>query len=480
MNTNTFFNGLNLKTNSKGGKYHGTTFDANLDLFALNGRHYDDKELEPLFIRAVEEDKKLFVKNVLNLLDIRGGKGERKLFKSALHFTMRRNTDVSKLILNAIPELGRWDYILEAFKQDYDMELKAHAAQMIIKELSGPESAKNPSLLVKWLPSINASSADTRRMAKFIIQLLGTNNTDYRKYLSEMRAKLKLVENAMRTKNYDFDYSKIPSKAMLKYKKAFLRNDNDKYSQFLDSLSKGEVTVKATNITPGEIAARVSRDEETKLLDGMWANMKDIKIPDGARVLPMVDTSGSMGSLDWGTTLDEPIAQSIGLGLYFAERGVGAFKNKFLTFSTKPTLQTVTGKTVSTKMKSMNKAEWQMSTNIDAAFELVLNATLNSSDVDTPTHILIISDMEFDRAQNGKTNFNHWKDEYAKHDLQMPKIIFWNVSRHTDGYPVVKDTENVAMVSGYSVNVAENLFDLEQFTPTSVMLKTLDKYEKYL
>ncbi len=52
----------------------------------------------------------------------------------------------------------------------------------------------------------------------------------------------------------------------------------------------------------------------------------------------MADVSGSMAG--------RPMATSIGLALYFAQRSKGAFANHFMTFSEKPSLVQITGDTL--------------------------------------------------------------------------------------------------------------------------------------
>ena len=63
------------------------------------------------------------------------------------------------------------------------------------------------------------------------------NDAQYRKMLSTLRAKISIIENNLREKDYTFDYSKQPSKAMFKYRKAFMRNDGDRYDEFMSRVA---------------------------------------------------------------------------------------------------------------------------------------------------------------------------------------------------------------------------------------------------
>ena len=66
------------------------------------------------------------------------------------------------------------------------------------------------------------------------------SDAEYRKTLVELRKKIRIIENHLREKDYSFDYAKQPSKAMFKYRKAFLRNDGERYHAFLEAVSSGE------------------------------------------------------------------------------------------------------------------------------------------------------------------------------------------------------------------------------------------------
>ena len=51
----------NTITNTKGGEYYKSSYDANLDLFCAVSRFQEDNEIEDVFYRAYKEDKNLAV-----------------------------------------------------------------------------------------------------------------------------------------------------------------------------------------------------------------------------------------------------------------------------------------------------------------------------------------------------------------------------------------------------------------------------------
>lgn len=204
----------------------------------------------------------------------------------------------------------------------------------------------------------------------------------------------------------------------------------------------------------------------------MWENQKCIETND-RNILVVADTSGSMLSYN-----GLPYASAVGLAIYTAKRNKGIFKDKFITFSSNPVLQEVRGNTITDKVRNIRSII--SNTDVDKVFELLLKSMKdsNSTQEDLPSHIIIISDMEFDYGvySKGGTNFDGWKKAFAEEGFELPKIIFWNVAGRTNGLPVTKNDNDVIMVSGFSVNLLENMFNLENFNPLDQMIQALGKY----
>ena len=204
-------------------------------------------------------------------------------------------------------------------------------------------------MLAKWLPSVNASSAETVLYAKKIARHFSMSDASYRKALVALRAHIRIIENNLREKDYSFDYSKQPSKAMYKYRKAFIRNDGERYSKFLDKVTAGEAKLHASTLMPYEIItpffSRNVSDEERKAINTTWISQEDFG--DTENALAVIDGSGSM--YGWGEPMPATVALS--LGIYFAERNKGAFKNHFITFSEHPQLVEIKGEDILDKVR---------------------------------------------------------------------------------------------------------------------------------
>lgn len=459
--------------NTKEGEYFATSYSDNLDLFTMIGRFSEKEKIIKIFENALEENKDLALANLLHILDIRGGKGERRIFKTIYKHLCQNYPKEALKILPFIKQLGRFDYILEGINTPIQEEI----INLIKIRLKEDLKNENPSLLAKWLPSLRCHSKNNK-LAKKLVKLLNISEKEYRKTLVNLRDKINIVEKNLTNKDYDnINFSKVPAKAMLKYNNFFNRNIKEKFNKYKSSLQSGETKINTKGLFAYEIIKKViTKDGDEQLYDLMWKNQKEI-ISD-KNLLVVADTSGSMLSYN-----AVPYCTSVGLAIYIAEHNKGFFKNHFITFSEKPTLQEIKGRTISEKVNNLKKINaWN--TDIDLVFDLILKTAkenkLNQKDM--PSHILIISDMEFDRgvySQTG-TNFNSWKDVFEKEGYYLPTIIFWNVAGSPRGIPITKFDGNTAIINGFSTSLFENLLTLEKYTPENVMLEKLSIYLEML
>lgn len=444
---------------------HKSTQSDILDLFSMGGalRTRSSEDIQKMISKALAEDFKLGVKCLFYLRDIRGGQGERKTFREGLQVLGAHYPQELDKLLPLIPEYGRWDDIFHVTNVDF-IELFSN---QIEKDLA----TDKPSLLAKWLPSENTSSIKTRKLARALRKYLGFSSKTYRTILSDLRTKINLIETQISDKKWsEVEYSKVPSKANLKYRKAFRKHDEERYDAYLESVKKGEVKINTATLFPYEIVRR-AMEENDKTLDVLWDKLPNYVREDDKGIV-VADTSGSM--------CGHPITVSISLAMYFAERNVGPFKDKFITFSARPELQEVRGNTLNQKVINLANAHWDMNTNIQAVFNLILSTAVNGkvSKEDLPSTIYIISDMEFDEARYGseKTNFQVIKDKYSAAGFKMPQLVFWNVDSRQSNTPVEQNEEGVILVSGSSPSIFKMV--MEKTTPFKFMQSVLNS-ERY-
>lgn len=430
-----------------------------LDFYAQAGamRGNPKKALE-LFKKAYSEDNQTAVRILFYLRDVRGGQGERELFRTCLEWLGTEEPEVFEKIVSHVSEFGRWD----------DLFFDNEKCFEIIKQQLEEDKTNSPSLLAKWLPTINASSPTTRAKARFVSKKLGLDEIKYRTVVRDLRKKIKTVEEHMSANEWsEINYSTVPSQASRIYRNAFKKHDEVRYSAFVEKAEKGEVKINASTLYPYQIYDSVQYDY-SKTLEALWNQLPDYT--DGKNALVVADTSGSMSG--------RPMSVSVSLALYFAERNKGQFKDYFITFSEKPRLQHIVGKNLKEKMAVIETGE-VANTNLQAVFDLILDTAVDNKtpQEELPATIYIISDMEFDSACRTHTNFEVAKAKFESFGYKLPNIVFWNVdARSGDNLPVQKDENGVALVSGFSPSIFK--IAVENKSPEEIMLETVnsDRY----
>ena len=485
-------NEANRTYTENGAVTYATTYSDCLDLFATIGalRSSDEQEIISRFVRAFTEDPNLALKTLFFARDVRGGLGERKVFRVCLQWLAHNAPASVKKNIPYVAEFGRWDDLLSLMGTPCEKDAMLQIKKQLNADLEAMDMGDDVSLLAKWLPSVNASNAQTVAYAKKIARFLGMTDATYRKTLVKLREHIRIIENSLREKDYTFDYSKQPSKAMFKYRKAFYRNDGERYGEFLGKVSRGEVQMHANTLMPYELVEpylhfswssrcfmRDISEEEKNALNATWASLPAFANNENA--LAIIDTSGSM--YDSGKPL--PAAVALSLGLYFAEHNTGIFKNHFIEFSSRPQLIEVKGDTFADRLRYVASFNEIADTNLEAVFDLILNAAVRNkvSQEELPATLYLISDMEFNCCVRNAdaTNFENAKAKFAAHGYQLPKIVFWNVQSRNTQQPVTQNEQGVALVSGCTPRIFSMVSD-GVLSPLGYMMEILgaERYEK--
>ena len=459
-----------------------------LDLFATIGalRRENEQEIVTRFMRAYTEDPDIAMKILFFSRDVRGGLGERRVFRTILKWLAENEKKTVVRNLPYVAEYGRWDDLLVLLDTPCRREALALLKKQFDADLAALDGEGDVSLLGKWLPSVNASNAHTVLTAKQIAKAFGLSDRDYRKALVKLRARIRILENNLRERDYSFDYEKQPSKALFKYRRAFMRNDKERYVAFMERVRKGEARLHTGTLLPYEIVEpclytggwwsnhsymRSMSDEEKLSLNATWAALEDFASDENA--LAVVDTSGSMYCQDSPL----PAAVALSLGLYFAERAKGPYRNHFIEFSERPELIVIKGETFADRLRYIASFNEIANTNIEAVFDLILDAAVNNDvpQSELPAKLYIISDMEFDACVSGAklTNFENAKRKFAQHGYHLPQLVFWNVASHNRQQPVTVNDRGVALVSGCSPRIFSMAMEGE-LDPWAYMLSIVD------
>jgi hypothetical protein len=484
-------NELNVAKTLNGAKAFATTNSSLLDYFAAGGamRERLNEDVIRLFSKAFAENPLLALKALFYFRDIRGGQGERKTFRTILRYMAIQDhtAEIMRKNMTLIPFFGRWDDLYEF----HGTQLHKDAFQFMKETFFADLNSDKPTLLGKWLKSENATAKYTKKLGEATRVFFGLSERNYRKALSKLRHQIKIVERDMSAKEWgNIEYDRIPSKAGLVYKKAFMRNDEERYRAFLGAVEKGEAKINAGTLFPYEIVEKVLyKNDRDMALELMWKALPDYTEGRQENSMAIVDTSGSMSG--------RPMAVAISLGMYLAERNKGSFHNHFMTFSNTPELVAIKGNTIFEKVNNMSRSSWEQNTNIAAVFELLLNTAIkfNLTQEQMVHKVYIVSDMEFDAA-NVKVQGTGWnarksirsdaentqlfreiESRYAFYDYKMPKLVFWNVDAKTEQYPEV-NKQGVQLVSGCSPSLFKSLMKEEFVSPYELMLEVLND-ERY-
>ena len=486
-----------------------STLNFNLDMFAYSSRDpkQDYEKNKNRFKNALIENDEIALANLLYTLDIRNGKGERALFKSYFYTLIEMNKDCAIQILPYIPELGRWDYVFEGIGTEIEENVYELIRAYLMMDIKNYNENKPVSLLAKWLPSIKTHNKKNYFAVK-LAKKLNLTEKEYRKILSKLRDSLNIVEKHITNKEYEkIEYISVPSKAMVKYKNLFFTKDEVRFKEFIEEL-KDSKKAKYDNLFMNDFAKmyldnlmkiginyfyeRTIKEacrllfnnfflkdleensqillqnfkNEKNLINTMWK--KQSKIEFDKNVLVIADTSGSME----GT----PFETAISLAIYISQNNKSEeWRNKFIIFSS-DCIEYSYDKDAEFTDIIDNIPLIAENTNIDKVFKKILNDSIEKN-LPQLDEVIIISDMEFDMVQDKKdmSNFKHWKSEFAKYNYELPKIIFWNVARNVESFPITKLDYGTCLVSGYSKNILKSIIDIENFDPIDIMLKTLEK-----
>ena len=512
---NAFLNGMKEETNftytENGALTHKTTNSNLLDMFAMGAamRNRSEEDCILMFQKAYKENPTYALKCLFYIADARGGQGERRFFRVCYKWLAKRDVEAARRNMKLIPEYRRWDDLYCLIDTALETEMFAFLKEQLALDIQ----SKTPSLLAKWLKSENTTSADSRALASRTRKAFGMTAKQYRKTLSMLRTKINIVEKLMSENKWDeIEFDKIPSRAGLIYKNAFARHDIERMKanptiQSYEAFIKDETTtVNAKTLYPYECVDKafkamrsgwgygggVALDNVDRLaVNKYWANLEDYFKDSVFNGMAIVDVSGSMT----GSTASAPINVAISLGLYCAEKAQGPFANHFITFSSNPTFVEVEGVDFCDKVVRMSHADWGGSTNIEAAFDMMLNVAIrnNCSQDEIPQNLIIISDMEFDacatsgprseerwfygsaRIEDKKTLMETIEKRWAAKGYKMPNLVFWNVDARQNNIPM-KVKDGISFVSGMSPSIFQQIMSGK--TAADLMYEVLDS-ERY-
>lgn len=478
--------------------------------------------------------------------DVRGGKGERALFYALFEGLVEHIKKLSdglgrlKRLVKLVGEYGYWGDLWPMINNCGSAFVDAIVAvvtEQLVDDEANMAAGKSISLLAKWMP--RERGGEQNKLVDLIRKKLGVSRKDYRKRVVALNKHLKTIEINMCGGTWaEIDPKAVPGRNMHLHKKAFL-NENvskkmmqklmgeisgvsyyrraelmneirekhklrypnnedrmkcrEKFIEFFGKVAKGEEKMKgADTLMPHEIVKVVDNafdsydasNPEMQALEGQWKVVGEKFDGKLDKMICLADFSGSMEGL--------PMLISMALGILISEKTAPAFRNRLISFDTKPAwIEFNEDDSLFKKVKKCHSAPWGGSTNFEAAYELVLQRMI-AERVEAgsePDDLVVLTDMGWNQATGGyafhldtlKAKFKAAGEELwgEGKGWKVPRVIIWNLREEFKQYQATEKTPGVVMISGWHPSVLKRLIEgVEITTPWDGLRWILDA-ERY-
>ena len=439
---------------AKGSDVYNSSGSALVDLSVRLVRDAWSDDMNDLFSKAIEASEDDAFVLAFQTRDIRGGKGERKLFGKMVELLLKNRPQLMVGLLDLIPEYGCWrDLYTEHFygyRPDVAAlvvkQLKADAAKVASAAANPEMSEAAISLCAKWAPREGKDTEGAKAMAALLFPTepkLSQRLKSYRKLVAGLNRRLDTTEIKMCGKHFaDINPAKVPGVCLAKHMKAFLNeqgsskkggrthrdlrhpDDPDRmacrehFQEHMSKAARGEAKVNGSVTRyPHQVikdvicgAEGAERESLIAVWNGMVANAK--ALGGLGRTIAMCDFSGSMRSSSSG---DTPYLVSMAMGLLIAEVCSDEFKDTFMTFDSSPQWHKLPAAAdIFSRVNSIGNCGQGLSTDFQKAMDLVL-ATLKEKRVrpgQEPKDLIVITDMAWDAACGSSQQSVHTGNSY--------------------------------------------------------------------
>ena len=421
---------------------YNTTGNAFIDLLFM--ADFFTKNLEQVTLGQSDKDK-LFA---MYMRDPRDGKGYRDLGRKLME--LAGNTP------EEILEAGRFDDLWHTPSFDN--------VGRLFKELY-----KGNPLAKKWMPRLKGKDA---AYAQVLRGLLGISEKEYRKLIKAtdtVEYKLSYAEpnedvgplDELFRKNTvshplvdTIDFEKVPSLAMVKYFKAFLRKEETKerFTKYLEDVKSERaklhtITARVTD------AYKVTKNTEAEEVDVLAKQIVEQETAGlSLSAICVLDTSGSM---TWTESGDQSAYDKATAVAHALATNSTYAKNQVISFSSRPRLMTIQGYTIKEQYQSMYTGDC---TNTDLARVFNILKGLHSY----PDYVIILSDMEFD--EGSATSKEEWV-KLAKANGAHTQLIWWNFNARNRTTPEMDEYGNFYMSGSAlgSLTLIPGVIDMEEY-----------------
>ena len=424
--------------------------DPRVALSALLVRGADVDGIEKLMCEAMQNPSSLedVVVLAFQTRDIRGGKGERLLFKQMLAILFNRVPQLTLSLLDLVPEYGCWDDLF-SLKQPQLIEKVLEITVDQLLNDSSTEDGGKVSLCAKWAPREDRQGDLAKLLAKKIFpgeQNLSRRLKAYRKLVVGLNKRLQTTEIKMCDHHFaDIEPGHVPGRCLQKHMRAFLnetlkkvprgsvyrprmehdlRHEDDEdrmacrehFQEHFAKAAKGEAKLNGSKtVFPHELVKKADNimahhvmnpeedphEDEKNAILGVWRQMvADAKAAGGlGRSIAMCDFSGSMMSS--ARNGDTPYWVSMAMGLLISEVTTEEFKDTFLTFDSQPRMHFMRpGSDLFERLRGLENLGQGLSTDFQAAMGLVLGRLKQTRcrPGQEPENLIVLTDMNWDQA----------------------------------------------------------------------------------
>ena len=462
-------------------------------------RKEDEETIKKEITKVYFEDPVMANKFMFWERDCRGGNGERRIFRTYLKWLAENKPEVCKVIIPLVPEYGRFDDLWCLLDTSLKVDVCVYMRIILQTDLDRMDRKESISIAAKWMPSLNTSSKQTRHYAEIFRVFLKKTPRQYRKMLAKLRKYLDVVEVKCSANQWgEIKYETVPSQANIKYTNAFMKHDEKRRKEYLESLKRGEAKINASVLQPHEIVNKYCKGnwrvgQYDEALEQLWKALPEKSLDN---CLVVRDGSGSMCG-GYGSKV-RPIDVATGLAVYMADHNHGIWEDKFITFSANPKIIDLSHcDSLHDKLVKTYGEDDPSNTDIEKTMMLILNTAVNNhcSQEDMPKNIVIISDQGFDEGtrqyqrQNGygysnrfktvdKSLFDDIADAYKEAGYQLPRIVFWNVAGDiNNGIPMQQNELGVVLIGGFSIQLLDMVMCGET-DPYKAVMKVINS-ERY-
>ena len=314
------------------------------------------------------------------------------------------------------------------------------------------------------------------------------NDMLYRKFLSCLNKLLNTVEVNMASNDWHYiDPTKVPSMAMMKYRKAFLNTDFEGEhrsnmesrqelakktiqasvdgklnSVGLDGIKFSSLLKQNLNKNLSQVERQVIHSQFMSIVDNLKEELQKSKTDDfnPFNVIATIDVSGSMS----GAGVME---SAIVLGIMTTM--ISDLGNSFLTFSDNPQVRTLdtTNGNIFDWYNYVLSSDWGGSTNIDKAniklIEIMNTVREKCPDFNGRIRHIIFTDGQFNPqfckfgGQEWNTFADRMMERFTADNFSIPETVFWNMNSRSPGFEATGDMKGITLASGNSFTVFNNV-----------------------